>query len=61
MSLPGLRWLADRKTGAIQAEGSLTGSLGFASREAALSRLSELGYSAKFRAAFPDDGLSAAN
>src|SRR5690349_6257401 len=27
MSLPGLRWLSDRKTGAIQAEGSLTGSL----------------------------------
>jgi len=39
MALPGLRWLADRKTGAIQAEGSLTGSLGFASKDAALARL----------------------
>ena len=35
MSLPALRWLSDRKSGAEQAEGSLTGSLGFASKEAA--------------------------
>ena len=39
MGQPTLRWLGDRKTGADQAEGSLTGSLGFASKEAALARL----------------------
>ena len=61
MALPGLRWLSDRKTGAAQAEGSLTGSLGFASKEAAHARLAELDYSAKFRAAFPADGLTTAN
>ncbi len=35
MNQPGLRWLSDRKTGAEQAEGSLTGSLGFATKRAA--------------------------
>jgi cytochrome c peroxidase len=50
------RWLADRKDAADQAEGSLTGSLGFASREAALAKLRELGYAVQFRAAFPQDG-----
>ena len=49
------RWLADRKDAADQAEGSLTGSLGFASRESALAKLRELGYAAQFRAAFPQD------
>jgi cytochrome c peroxidase len=61
MSLPGLRWLSDRKTGADQAEGSLTGSLGFASKDAALARLNELDYAPKFRSAFPADGLTTAN
>ena len=61
MSLPALRWLSDRKSGAEQAEGSLTGSLGFASKEAALTRLTQLDYAAKFRAAFPSDGLTTAN
>jgi cytochrome c peroxidase len=63
MTQPTLRWLGDRKTGAEQAEGSLTGSLGFASKEAAIARLAQLGYAPKFRAAFPQDAepLSAAN
>jgi len=30
MQQPGLRWTADRKSGANQAEESLTGSMGFA-------------------------------
>src|ERR1043165_530134 len=47
MGQPTLRWLGDRKTGADQAEGSLTGSLGFASKEAALAKLTELGYSTR--------------
>jgi cytochrome c peroxidase len=50
---PGMRWLADRKTGAEQAEGSLTGSLGFASKDAALEKLRGLGYHDAFRAAYP--------
>jgi cytochrome c peroxidase len=52
---PMIRWLGDRKDAADQAEGSLTGSLGFPSREAALAKLRELGYAAQFRAAFPQD------
>ena len=55
MNQPGLRWLSDRKTGADQAESSLTGSLGFASREAAVAKLTELDYLPRFRAAFPQD------
>src|SRR5206468_3011728 len=47
MGQPTIRWLGDRKTGADQAEGSLTGSLGFPSKDAALARLTELGYSAR--------------
>ena len=63
MNQPGLRWLSDRKTGAEQAEGSLTGSMGFATKDAGVARLAELDYLARFRAAFPDDAqpLSAAN
>ena len=52
---PMLRWLGDRKTAADQAEGSLSGSLGFPSRDAALAKLGELGYAGAFRAAFPED------
>ena len=54
-SQPMTRWLADRKDAADQAEGSLTGSLGFASREAALAKLRELGYAERFRAVFARD------
>jgi cytochrome c peroxidase len=63
MSQPTLRWLGDRKTGADQAESSLTGSMGFPSKEAGVAKLAELGYAAKFRAAFPQDAeaLTAAN
>src|SRR4051812_16193353 len=57
-SQPMTRWLADRKNAADQAEGSLTGSLGFPSREAALARLRELDYAPQFRAAFPADAES---
>src|SRR6185503_6582479 len=55
-SQPMTRWLADRKDAADQAESSLTGSLGFPSREAAVAKLRELDYAARFRAAFPQDG-----
>lgn len=60
---PALRWLADRKTAAIQAEGSLTGSLGFASKDAALEKLRQLDYQAAFRKAYPQNAepLSTAN
>jgi cytochrome c peroxidase len=63
MHQPGLRWLSDRKTGAEQAEGSLTGSMGFATKDAGVAKLAELDYLARFRAAFPGDEqpLSAAN
>ena len=55
MLQPSLRWTGDRKSGAHQAERSLTGSMGFASTDAAVSVLKKLGYEAGFRAAFPDD------
>jgi cytochrome c peroxidase len=54
-SQPMPRWLADRKNAADQAEGSLTGSLGFASRETALAKLRQLDYAPKFGAAFPGE------
>lgn len=58
-----LRWLGDRKTGAEQAEGSITGSLGFDSKEVALAKLKELQYLPPFRQAYPNDPepLSLAN
>jgi cytochrome c peroxidase len=52
---PALRWLSDRKTAAEQAEGSLTGSLGFASKDAALEALRKFDYTAAFRAAYPKE------
>ena len=55
MPLPGLRWLSDRKTGADQAEGSLTGSLGFKSKDDAVAKLGELKYHDQFKAAYPDE------
>jgi cytochrome c peroxidase len=63
MSQPTLRWLGDRKSGAAQAEGSITGSMGFASKDAGVAKLTELDYLPKFRAAFPQEAepLSAAN
>lgn len=55
MALPGLRWLADRKSGADQAEGSMTGSMGFKTREAAVAKLAELQYGDAFHAAYPSE------
>lgn len=55
MGQPTLRWLGDRKTGADQAEGSLTGSMGFATKQAGIDRLRELDYLSAFRAAYPND------
>src|SRR5262249_45615076 len=39
---PAVRWLGDRKDLAQQAEGSLTGSMGFASKDAGVARMNEL-------------------
>jgi cytochrome c peroxidase len=63
MSQPTLRWLGDRKTGADQAEGSLTGSMGFPSKQEGVARLVKLEYLPAFRAAYPRDPepLSARN
>lgn len=63
MSQPMLRWLGDRKSGADQAEGSMTGSMGFESRKAGIAKLMELDYLPAFRKAYPQDAepLSAAN
>jgi len=63
MNQPALRWLGDRKTGADQAEGSLTGSMGFASKDEGVARLAKLDYLPAFRAAYPREAepLSARN
>ena len=58
MAQPGLRWLADRKTGADQAEGSMTGSMGFASKQAGMEKLRELGYEGAFKAAYPQEAAA---
>lgn len=55
MDTPGLRWLADRASGKAQAMGSITGSMGFATREDILPVLMEHGYADLFKAAFPND------
>jgi cytochrome c peroxidase len=55
MPLPALRWLGDRKTGAEQAEGSMTGSMGFPTKDAAVAKLVELKYQDAFKAAYPDE------
>jgi cytochrome c peroxidase len=55
MPLPGLRWLSDRKTGAEQAEGSMTGSMGFKTKDDAVAKLAELKYHDQFKAAYPDE------
>ncbi len=47
----GLRWFADRDSGAAQALGSITGSMGFESREELEARLLEFGYAQRFSAA----------
>ena len=52
---PNLRWTGDRKSGAHQAEKSLTGSMGFAAPEAVVPLLKAHGYESAFKAAFPKD------
>ena len=47
-----LRWYGDRRDGAHQAEGSITGSMGFAEVNDLLCALEAQGYEAAFRAAF---------
>jgi cytochrome c peroxidase len=63
MGQPALRWLGDRNGGADQAEGSITGSMGFEAKEDILNALRASGYEAAFRAAFAQDEqpLSTAN
>ena len=56
MSQPSLRWLGDRKDGADQAEGSMTGSMGFETKDAAVAKLVELRYHDAFNAAYPGEG-----
>ena len=51
----GLRWVADRASGAAQAEGSMTGSMGFENRDAALAALKRHYPDAQFATAFPQD------
>jgi cytochrome c peroxidase len=51
----GLRWIGDRATAAAQAEGSMTGSMGFASRDDALVALRKHYSNDSFKAAFPHD------
>jgi cytochrome c peroxidase len=55
MTQPTLRWNGDRKDGPEQAEGSLTGSLGFPTRDAALQKLKEAGYGERFVSVFAAD------
>ena len=55
MTLSGLRWLSDRKSGAEQAEGSLTGSMGFKTKDDGIAKLAELKYEAAFKAAYPGE------
>jgi cytochrome c peroxidase len=55
MPLPGLRWLSDRKTGAEQAESSMTGSMGFKTKDDAVAKLVELKYHDQFKAAYSDE------
>lgn len=52
---PSFRWLGDRKSLADQAEGSMTGSMGFPTKQAMLDRIAELQYAAAFRSAYPAD------
>ena len=58
-----LRWLGDRKDLEQQAEGSLTGSMGFASKDAGVRRMTELHYEAAFKAVYPgvENPVSASN
>jgi cytochrome c peroxidase len=52
---PALRWLGDRKDAAAQAEGSITGSMGFAKKDEMVGKLRELDYAPAFKAAYADE------
>ena len=52
----GLRWVGDRDSGAAQAIGSITGSMGFDDVEDIVPVLLRNGYRELFSEAFPDDG-----
>jgi cytochrome c peroxidase len=51
----GLRWTGDRANAAAQAEGSMTGSMGFETRELALANLKKHYDEKSFAAAFPNE------
>jgi len=53
MLQPNLRWTGDRKSGAHQAEKSLTGSMGFANADDVVELLKTHGYESMFQDAFP--------
>ncbi len=55
MLQPYLRWTGDRKSGAHQAEKSLTGSMGFASVDDVMALLKQHGYESKFKKCIPFD------
>ncbi|MEX2468712.1 MAG: cytochrome c peroxidase [Pseudohongiellaceae bacterium] len=50
----GLRWLGDRASGAAQARGSVTGSMGFAGHEDLIPALRSGNYAVRFEAAYPE-------
>jgi len=50
----GLRWLADRPSGADQALGSITGSMGFDTRDDLIAALRDHAYTGEFEKAFPE-------
>jgi cytochrome c peroxidase len=53
-----LRWTGDRADGAMQAEGSITGSMGFSTAQELETALRENGYLPLFSAAFKGSDLS---
>jgi cytochrome c peroxidase len=53
MHQPHLRWTGDRKSGAHQAEKSLTGSMGFANVDDVTLLLKKYDYESMFKRAFP--------
>lgn len=53
MLQPHLRWTGDRKSGAHQAEKSLTGSMGFANADDVIALLQKHGYESRFEDVFP--------
>jgi cytochrome c peroxidase len=52
---PTLRWLADRKNAADQAESSIIGSMGFPAKDAIVEVLARADYLPAFRKAYPED------